>query len=57
MRSKVSAINGNCILGYHIEIFRLREEYNYNHSVFLGMMGIGDAVRLEKVASNNEEKE
>jgi hypothetical protein len=48
MRSKVSAIDGNCILGYHLEIFRLREEPNYtnDHSIFLGLSGIGDAVEI-----------
>ena len=27
MKSKVLAINGNCILGYKVEIIKLKEEY------------------------------
>jgi len=52
MRSKVSALNGNCILGYNIEIFRLREEFNYSHSIFLGLSATGDAVKIS--ATDNQ---
>ena len=31
MKSKVAAINGNCLLGYNIEIIKLKEEYSYNY--------------------------
>lgn len=45
MRSKVAAINGNCIQGYKIEIIKLKEEY-YSQAVFLALTAIGDAVEL-----------
>ena len=48
MRSKVSAIDGNCILGYKIDIINLREEYNniYSQAIFIALQAIGDAVEL-----------
>ena len=45
MRSKVAAINGNCIQGYKIEIIKLKEEY-YSNIIFLALTAIGDAVEL-----------
>ena len=30
MKSKVAAINGNCLQGYNLEIIKLKEEYNYS---------------------------
>ena len=52
MRSKVAAINGNCLQGYNIEIIKLKEEYNYSQGIFLALSAMGDAVEL-KVASKN----
>lgn len=50
MRSKVAAINGNCIQGYKIEIVKLKEEYsNYDVNdgwIFLVLSAIGDALEV-----------
>ena len=46
MRSKVAAINGNCIQGYKLDIIKLKEEFNYSQSIFLAVTAIGDAVEL-----------
>ena len=55
MRSKVAAINGNCILGFNIHIFQLKEvEYNYSQTISLAFTATGDAVELS--VSNNESR-
>ena len=42
IKSKVAAINGNCIQGFKLDIIKLKEEYKY--SIFLAVTAIGDAV-------------
>ena len=50
MRSKVVALNGNCILGYRLQIIKLKEEYFYNRqAIFLAITAIGDAVEIEVI--------
>lgn len=46
IRSKVAAINGNCIQGYKLDVIKLREEYNYSQAIFLAVTAIGDAVEV-----------
>ena len=44
IKSKVVAINGNCIQGFKLDIIKLKEEYKY--AIFLAITAIGDAVVL-----------
>lgn len=44
IKSKVAAINGNCIQGFKLDIIKLKEEYKY--SIFLAVTAIGDAVEI-----------
>lgn len=40
-------MGGNCIQGYKINVFMLKEEHNYNsQSIFFGLSAIGDAVKI-----------
>ena len=57
MRSKVAAINGNCILGFNTHIFQLKEEHYYSQAIFLALTATGDAVELSLVNSSKDEND
>ena len=57
MRSKVAAINGNCIPGYNTDVFKLKEEYTYNQAILLGMTATGDAVELAVLKDGTESEQ
>lgn len=57
MRSKVAAINGNCIQGYKVEIVKLKEEvsnFDVNDGwIFLVLSAIGDALEIQLEADKH----
>ena len=56
MRSKVAALGGNCLLGYRLQLVKLREEWQYNReAIFFAVTAIGDAVELEVIQKKVKE--
>ena len=54
MRSKVSAICGNCILSYRLQILWLKEEFHYNsQAIFFAFTAIGDAVQMKVIEKDS----
>ena len=57
MRSKVTAMNGNCIMGYRIEIVNVIEEYTFQgQAILVAISAIGDALEVGTEVVNETAK-